>query len=92
MLDKTTAVLLLRISSGVLVEFLQLPCPLTQMENRFKQLGGEQGYEGGFVEYYVSAILYAPITPQFQMTLGLVLILLNILVYFYVFQRTRHLT
>lgn len=77
---------------GILVEFFQLPCPLTDLENWFKRLGGEQGYEGGFIEYYVSAILYAHVTPQLQMMLGFALIFINSLIYFYVFRRARQLT
>jgi hypothetical protein len=77
---------------GILVEFFQLPCPLTQLENRFKELGGERGYEGGFIEFYVSAVLYARVTPEFQMMLGAALVLFNVLVYFYVFKQTRHLS
>lgn len=76
---------------AVCVEFLQLHCPLTTLEKRLKELGGEQGYEGGFIEYYVSAILYTPITPQFQMILGGLVIFINLLIYWYVYRRTSYL-
>lgn len=72
---------------GVLVEFFLLPCPLTGLEKWLKELGGGRGYEGGFIEYYVSAILYAHLTPQFQMTLGFLLFSFNLVVYWYVFRR-----
>jgi hypothetical protein len=77
---------------GVLIEFFQWLCPLTTLENRLKSLGGEQGYEGGFIEHYVSAILYTNVTPQSQMMLGFLLILFNLFVYWYVFKRFRRLT
>jgi hypothetical protein len=77
---------------GILVECFQLTCPLTQLENQFKHLGGEQGYQGGFIEFYLSAILYARVTAEFQMMLGVLLILFNLLVYFYVFRKIRPLT
>jgi hypothetical protein len=76
---------------SILVEFFQLFCPLTRWENRFKTLGGEQGYEGGFVEYYVSKILYADITDGFQLFLGVALLILNLIIYWYVFMRKRQL-
>jgi hypothetical protein len=76
---------------GILVEFFLLPCPLTELENQFKQLGGEQGYEGGFIEYYVSAILYLHISPQLQMMLGVLLVAINLLIYWYVFKRAPRL-
>lgn len=77
---------------GILVELFQLPCPLTNLEKWFKELGGERGYEGGFIEYYISAILYADFTPQFQMTLGILLFLFNLVVYLYVFRKPKFST
>jgi hypothetical protein len=77
---------------AVIVEFFQLHCPLTTWENHLKQLGGGQGYEGGFIEYYVSAILYMPITPQIQIMLGVLVILINSVVYSYVFRSRRYLS
>lgn len=74
---------------GFLVEFLHLPCPLTFLENYFRQLGGEAGYAGGFIEYFVELILYAHITPQFQTVLGCLLLGFNLFVYLYVFWRRR---
>ena len=77
---------------GISVEFFQLSCPLTQLEKWFKKLGGEQGYDGGFIEYYISAMLYAKLTPEFQMMLGVLLLTFNLLVYFYIFRKPRFLT
>lgn len=71
------------------VELFQLPCPLTSLENRFKILSGEQGYESGFIEYYTSLVLYSPITAQTQVFLGVLLILFNILVYWLVLKHRR---
>lgn len=76
---------------AIIVEFLQLICPLTTLENKLKQLGGEQGFEGGFIEYYASLILYAHITPQIQIFLGALVILINLVIYWYIFRRSRHL-
>jgi len=72
---------------GVLVECFFWACPLTTLENSLRQLGGESGYTDGFIDHYVSAILYARISPQFRITLGLLLIGLNLLVYWYMFRR-----
>ncbi|HEY0427557.1 MAG TPA: DUF2784 domain-containing protein [Pyrinomonadaceae bacterium] len=74
---------------GILVECFQMPCPLTSLENLFRNLGGEAGYEGGFIEHYVSMLLYWHLTTQIQITLGVVLIALNLLIYFFIFQKTR---
>ena len=72
---------------GVLIEFLWWACPLTTLENRLRQLGGEAGYETGFIDYYVSAVLYAPLSPEMRVTLGLLLIGFNLLVYLYLLRR-----
>jgi hypothetical protein len=75
---------------GIFVEVFHLPCPLTQLENGLRELGGKNGYaSGGFIDYYVSAILYAHITPQFQMFLGILLLFFNLLVYRFVYQQTH---
>lgn len=74
---------------GVSVELLQLPCPLTNLENRLRFLGGEAGYAGGFLEHWVSAVLYADISPQFQTFLGVSLLIFNIFVYSLVIKRMR---
>lgn len=68
------------------VEFFHLPCPLTTLENSLRQLGGEAGYDDGFINYFVSAVLYSPISPQTQIVLGLLLVAFNLFVYFYVFR------
>ncbi len=68
---------------GILIEFFWWACPLTTLENRLRQLGGEAGYETGFIDYYVSAVLYAPFSPEMRITLGLLLVGFNLLIYLY---------
>ncbi len=72
---------------GVLIEFFWWACPLTTLENQLRQFGGEAGYETGFIDYYVSAILYAPLTPQMRITLGLLLVVFNLLIYLYLLRQ-----
>ena len=72
---------------GVAVEFFRLICPLTTIENRFREFGGEAGYTDGFLDYYISAVLYAHITPQIQIMLGILLIIFNLLVYGFAFRK-----
>jgi hypothetical protein len=74
---------------GVLVECFRMPCPLTALENWFRRLGGEAGYEGGFIEHYVSAILYWQLTVETQILLGVVLVAVNLLIYFFIFRQMR---
>ena len=74
---------------GILVECFQMPCPLTVLENYWRNQGGQAGYEGGFVEHYVSMVLYWQLTAPIQVLLGIVLIGLNLLIYFFIFRKSR---
>ena len=74
---------------GVLVQYFLWTCPLTPLENWFLRAGGEAGYEGGFLEHYISAILYANISREFHLILGVLLIMVNVLVYSMVLIRRR---
>ena len=74
---------------GILVECFYWTCPLTPLENWLRRLGGEAGYTGGFIEHYVSMLLYANISLRFQAMLGLVLMFINLLVYSYVVRHRR---
>ena len=72
---------------GVLIEFFWWACPLTTLENRLRELGGEAGYQTGFIDHYVSAVLYMPLSPQMRIMLGLLLFGFNLIVYLYLFRR-----
>ncbi|MBA1229122.1 DUF2784 domain-containing protein [Pseudomonas viridiflava] len=63
---------------GALVEFLHLYCPLTPLENALRNRAGEQGYDGGFIEHYLIALIYpSGLTPQIQLWLGSIVVLVN---------------
>ncbi|MBZ0160473.1 DUF2784 domain-containing protein [Candidatus Methylomirabilis sp.] len=63
---------------GALIEFAGWVCPLTPLENRFRQLGGDAGYSGDFVEHYLLPILYPQaLTRQTQIALGMLVLILN---------------
>lgn len=73
---------------GFLVQYFVWFCPLTTLENYFRALSGEAGYEGGFVEHYVSAIIYPGfISPNAHLFLAVLLVAFNILIYSYVIRR-----
>ncbi len=74
---------------GVLIEFFWWNCPLTTMENYLRGLGGESGYDGGFIDYYVSLVLYSPLSANFRFTLGFTLIAFNLFLYWYAFRRVK---
>ena len=67
---------------GALVEFMGWVCPLTPLEVRFRILGGEGGYSGGFVENYLIPLLYpGNLTRGLQVVLGLFVVALNAVFY-----------
>lgn len=67
---------------GALIEFLGFICPLTPLEVGLRQRGGEAGYQGGFVEHYVTATLYPTgLTRESQVMLGVLVLALNGIVY-----------
>jgi len=67
---------------GALVEFFQLFCPLTPLENQLRRAAGEAGYSGGFIEHYLIPLIYpAGLTAQVQLWLGGLVVAVNLLVY-----------
>lgn len=67
---------------GMAVEFFHLPCPLTRWENLLRHLAGQEGYGAGFIEHYIIALIYpAGLTPQIQLGLGALVLLINIAAY-----------
>jgi hypothetical protein len=42
---------------GAAIAIVGFECPLTPLENRLQRLGGRAGYEGGFIEHYITAAL-----------------------------------
>jgi hypothetical protein len=75
---------------GAVIEFAGFVCPLTPLENSLRQRGGESGYPGGFVEHYVVAALYpGGLTPNIQIALGVGVLVLNAVVYAFVWRRRR---
>ena len=75
---------------GAYIEFFDGPCPLTPLEKYFRRLGGEAGYEGGFIEHYVTAIIYPDgLTRGIQITFGVAVVVINVVAYFFVARRAR---
>jgi hypothetical protein len=75
---------------GVLIEFAGWICPLTPLENWLRGRSGEAGYEGGFIEHYVTALLYpAGLSRTTQWVLGGLALAVNAAVYAMVVRRRR---
>ena len=73
---------------GVWVEFSGWTCPLTPLENWFRQQGGGPVYTASFIEHYLVPILYpSSLSREIQWVLGGAVLLINAAVYFLVFWR-----
>lgn len=67
---------------AVLVEWLNLLCPLTPWEQHLRQLAGEHGYQGGFIEHYLVPLIYpASLTRPLQIVLGSMVVAINVVAY-----------
>jgi len=76
---------------GVLVQWADLICPLTPLENLLREFGGEGAYGGAFIEHYVGKLLYPDaLTLELLYLLGALRIVINLVVYACVLQRHRH--
>ena len=67
---------------GALIEFGNWICPLTPLEQKLRQSAGEGVYSGSFVEQYVLPLIYpSGLTREVQIGLGLLVLLVNFLIY-----------
>ncbi|MCD4804073.1 MAG: DUF2784 domain-containing protein [Desulfobacterales bacterium] len=72
------------------IEFKGWICPLTPLENWFREKGGNAIYQGDFIEHYLLPIIYpADLTRGLQIFFGLSAIIINIAVYVWVLNKIR---
>jgi hypothetical protein len=75
---------------GVWIEFAGWMCPLTPLENWFRERGGRPVYASGFVEHYVVPILYpSALSRDLQWLLGGLVLVINVAIYVTVLRRAR---
>jgi len=76
---------------GAVVNIAAWQCPLTPMENHYRMLAGQSGYEGGFVEHYIAPLIYPEgLTSDMGLYVGLAVIVWNALVYGILIVRQRY--
>jgi len=75
---------------GAAVEIFGWICPLTQLENRFRSLGGETSYSGDFILQYLTPVIYPEhLTTSIQKILGAGVIAVNIVFYWMAIRKHR---
>jgi hypothetical protein len=75
---------------GAWIEFTGSICPLTPLEIGLRARGGEATYRGGFIEHYVTALIYPEgLNRSQQVALGAFVLALNAAVYGWLLWRRR---
>ena len=73
---------------GAWIEFAGWICPLTPLENWFREKGGATAYSSSFVERYIIPTLYPDaLSRELQWALGALVVTINLLIYLYIFAR-----
>ena len=67
---------------GALIEFYGWYCPLTTWENACLRRAGRAGYDNGFIEHYLFAVIYPDgLTRGMQIAIGVFVLVVNVAVY-----------
>ena len=75
---------------GVFIEVSGGVCPLTPLENALRRAAGSSGYSGGFIEHYLIPVVYpSALSHPVQLVLAGLVVLVNALVYLFVWRRYR---
>lgn len=75
---------------GTYIEFSGRICPLTPLENTFRERGGEAGYSGGFIDHYITALIYPDgLTRTAQMVIGTAVVVLNVGLYAWAYWKRK---
>jgi hypothetical protein len=72
---------------GAVVELTGWICPLTPLENWLRSQSGGTAYRSDFIAQYLLPVLYpGDLTRNIQLLLGTVVIVLNVAVYWWIWQ------
>lgn len=75
---------------GAYIELSHSICPLTHLENYFLKKAGKDQYSIDFIENYVFKIIYPPaLNYEIQTYLGIILIFVNLVIYYYIVKKSR---
>ena len=78
---------------GALVELAGWICPLTPLEQTFRERAGMGSYATSFLEHYLIPLIYpAGLTPQLQIWLGGGVLLVNGVIYAWLLARVNSVT
>ena len=81
---------------GAFVEIAGQVCPLTDLENHFRQLAVGAGYDVSFIEHYLLALIYPelllgrPLPSSVFIAIGIAVLALNGAVYWRLWRHQRN--
>jgi hypothetical protein len=80
------------IAWGAWIEFSGWICPLTPLEVGLRARGGEATYTDGFIEHYITRLIYPDgLDRRHQIVLGALVLVLNAGIYAWLLWRRRRL-
>jgi hypothetical protein len=66
---------------GAFIELSGGICPLTPLENKLRAADGDT-YSGDFIDHYIMPVIYPTgLTHQIQITFGIIILILNAMIY-----------
>jgi hypothetical protein len=72
----------------IFAECFHKTCPLTYLENWFRERGSMDTYQGDFVAHYLMPVLYPDaLTPTIQIMIGVGVLVINVALYVIAFSR-----
>ena len=75
---------------GSYIELTNSICPLTYLENWFLHKANLTAYSEGFIQNYLVPIVYqVSLTKDLQIYLGIALIVINIVIYAFIFNKLK---
>ena len=75
---------------GIYIELTNSICPLTYLENWFLHKANLTSYSEGFIQNYLEPIVYPmSLTKDLQIYLGIALIVVNIIIYGFIFDKLK---
>ena len=75
---------------GIYIELTNSVCPLTYLENWFLYKGELSTYSNDFINNYLFPIIYPEsLTAEIQIYLGILLIVINILIYRFIYKNFK---
>lgn len=72
---------------GIVVEVGPWPCPLTLAEQYFENRSGSGSYQGGFLLHYLNAVVYPDLPAWIVTSAGVAVCALNLGIYCWRFRR-----